>query len=102
MQALTMKARLAGFADYLPGVRIMRRDPRDYEQEFWARAHAAEQKLTALRFGEFAGGPVDGHDAYEAMREAEMRAEGAEAEANRIARRGADERERKARDKGHA
>jgi hypothetical protein len=40
MQALTMKARLAGFADYLPGVRILRRDPRDYEQEFWVRTHA--------------------------------------------------------------
>src|SRR5688572_20004173 len=51
MQALTMKARLAGFADYLPGVRILRREARDYEQEFWARAHAAEQRITAVRLG---------------------------------------------------
>src|SRR5581483_712849 len=55
MQALTMKARLAGFADYLPGVRILRREPREYEQEFWARAHAAEQRILAARLGEFAG-----------------------------------------------
>ena len=55
MQALTMKARLAGFADYLPGVRILRREARDYEQEFWARSHAAEQRIMAARLGEIAG-----------------------------------------------
>jgi hypothetical protein len=75
MQALTMKARLAGFADYLPGVRILRRAPSEYEMEFWARMHESEQKLTALRFGEFAGGPVDRRDILEAKAEAESRAE---------------------------
>src|SRR5262249_56197881 len=59
MQALTMKARLAGFADYLPGVRILRREARDFEQEFWARAHAAEQRIMAARLGEIAGAAVD-------------------------------------------
>ena len=82
MQALTMKARLAGFADYLPGVRILRREVRDHEQEFWARAHAAEQRITAVRLGEIAGGPP-------AEREA--------AAADQIARRAAGEAERVAR-----
>lgn len=59
MQALTIKARLAGFADYLPGVRILRRDPRDFEQEFWARSHAAEQRIMALRLGEIAAAPLE-------------------------------------------
>jgi len=75
MQALTMKARLAGFADYLPGVRILRRAPSEYEMEFWARAQESEQKLTALRYGDFAGGPVDRRDVLEAKAEAEARAE---------------------------
>ncbi len=81
MQALTMKARLAGFADYLPGVRILRRDPREFEQEFWARSHAAEQRLMALRLGEIAAGALGEaarEQAREGQRDAEMFAEGAE------------------------
>ena len=97
MQALTMKARLAGFADYLPGVRIMRRDPRDYEQEFWARTHAAEQRLTALRYGEFVGAPAGGESAAEAKQESEWRAETAGKIADRIAMKKAGDRERRAR-----
>ncbi len=99
MQALTMKARMAGFADYLPGVRVLRHDARDFEQEFWARAHAAEQKITALRFGEFAGGPVDGRDVYEAMREAEARAKHAEGDAQHLAMKKSGERERRGRER---
>jgi hypothetical protein len=107
MQALTMKARLAGFADYLPGVRILRREARDYEQEFWARAHAAEQRIMAARLGELAGGAIDRdaapdgvrEAAAEAQRDAEMFAEGAEAAANQIARGAAGETERRARAK---
>lgn len=99
MQALTMKARLAGFADYLPGVRILRREARDYEQEFWARAHAAEQRIMAARLGEIAGGASDRDAVLEAQRDAEMFAEGAEAAANQIARSVAGEDERPARAK---
>jgi hypothetical protein len=89
MQALTMKARLAGFADYLPGVRILRRDPREFEQEFWARSHAAEQRLMAVRLGEAAGsaaagGTVDRAPLDEARRDAEMFAEAAEGAARRL------------------
>jgi hypothetical protein len=62
MQALTMKARLAGFADYLPGVRILRREVRHYEEEFWARAHAAEQRIMAARLGAIAGEGMVGQD----------------------------------------
>src|SRR5262249_47919271 len=80
MQALTMKARLAGFADYLPGVRILRREAQDFEQEFWARAHAAEQRIMSARLGEIAGGAplscgVDRESAREGQRDAEMFAE---------------------------
>jgi hypothetical protein len=89
MQALTMKARLAGFADYMPGVRILRREPRAYEQEFWARAHAAEQRIMAARLGELAGAAPDGSAAQAALREgqqdAAMFAEGAELAARRMA-----------------
>ncbi len=102
MQALTMKARLAGFADYLPGVRILRREARDYEQEFWARAHAAEQRITAVRLGEVAGAAIAGahpEAALEAKRDAEMFAEGAEAAAARMAMKASDARERRARAK---
>jgi hypothetical protein len=84
MQALTMKARLAGFADYLPGVRILRRDPRDYEQEFWARSHAAEQRIAAARLGEIAGGTIDRAALDEARQDAEMFAEGGESAARRL------------------
>lgn len=84
MQALTMKARLAGFADYLPGVRIVRHEPSSYEQEFWARAHEAEQRLAALRYGEYLGVPVDSKDAKEAKCEAEARADAASAHAKRF------------------
>ena len=97
MQALTMKARLAGFADYLPGVRVLRRDPRDYEQEFWARTHAAEQRLTALRYGDFVGAePVD---AAAEKKEAEGYALLAERDAQRHATRKTAERERRARER---
>ena len=108
MQALTMKARLAGFADYLPGVRILRREARDHEQEFWARAHAAEQRITAVRLGEIAGGPPAEREAAreatreaaaEAARDAEIHADGAEAAADQIARRAAGEAERVARER---
>jgi hypothetical protein len=103
MQALTMKARLAGFADYLPGVRILRREARDYEQEFWARAHAAEQRITAVRLGEVAGAAIAGaplaESALEAKRDAEMFAEGAAAAAARMAMKSSDARERRARAK---
>jgi len=108
MQALTMKARMAGFADYLPGVRILRREARDHEQEFWARAHAAEQRITAARLGDVAGAAVAGgsvdRDAarealLEAQRDAEMFAEGAEAAATRIALRKSGGAERRARAK---
>jgi hypothetical protein len=99
MQALTMKARLAGFADYLPGVRILRRDPRDYEQEFWARAHAAEQRITALRIGQFAGAAPDAGQVAAAIGDAEMHAEGAEAYAQRLSANAAGESERRARTK---
>lgn len=74
MQALTMKARLAGFADYLPGVRVVRHEPNYYEQEFWARTHEAEQRLVALRYGEFLGVAASAADAKEAKAEAEARA----------------------------
>jgi hypothetical protein len=97
MQALTMKARLAGFADYLPGVRILRRDPRDYEQEFWARTHAAEQRLAALRYGDFAGAaPVD---AAAEKAEAEGRAKRAEQAEHHYATRKMAERERRGRER---
>jgi phage terminase small subunit len=103
MQALTMKARMAGFADYMPGVRILRREARDYEQEFWARAHAAEQRVTAVRLGEVAGAAIAGaplaEAALEAKRDAEMFAEGAEAAAARMAMTASDARERRARAK---
>jgi hypothetical protein len=103
MQALTMKARLAGFADYLPGVRILRREARDYEQEFWARAHAAEQRIVAARLGEIAGGPADRDTAREIAREgqrdAEMFAEGAEAARRELVLRQSGEAERRARAK---
>ena len=85
MQALAMKARMAGFSDYLPGVRILRREPSAYEQEFWARTHEAEQRLIAIRYGEIAGGPVDPRDVAEAKCEAEARAETAGLVARRIA-----------------
>jgi hypothetical protein len=101
MQALTMKARLAGFADYLPGVRILRREARHYEEEFWARAHAAEQRIMAARLGEIAGAAPSGgidRDAVQAAREsAEISAESAELYANKVARRPYDEAERSAR-----
>jgi hypothetical protein len=87
MQALTMKARMAGFADYLPGVRILRRDPREFEQEFWARSHAAEQRIAAARLGEIAGGTVDRAALDEARQDAEMFAEGAEAAARHLGQR---------------
>ena len=96
MQALTMKARLAGFADYLPGVRIFRREPSTYEQEFWARTHEAEQRLVALRYGEFLGAPADPRDVKEAQCEAEARAE----TAGLIAQRRAGERAAGKRQKG--
>lgn len=85
MQALAMKARMAGFSDYLPGVRILRREPSAYEQEFWARTHEAEQRLIAIRYGEIAGGPVDPRDVAEAKCEAEARSETAGLAARRIA-----------------
>lgn len=97
MQALTMKARLAGFADYLPGVRVLRRDPRDYEQAFWARAHAAGQNLTALQYGEFVGAkPVD---AAAEKQEAEWHAQLAEKAEHHYATRKTAERERRARER---
>jgi hypothetical protein len=103
MQALTMKARLAGFADYLPGVRILRREARDYEQEFWARAHAAEQRIMAARLGEIAGGGGDLDAARAAAadvrNDAELSAGAAEATADRIAMRKSGEAERRARAK---
>jgi hypothetical protein len=99
MQALTMKARLAGFADYLPGVRILRREARDYEQEFWARAHAAEQRIMAARLGEIAGGPIDRAALFKAQDDATMFAEGAETAAKTIAVRESGEAERRARAK---
>ncbi len=98
MQALTMKARLAGFADYLPGVRILRRDPREFEQEFWARSHAAEQRLMAVRLGEAAGSaaadPAAAEAAREGQRDALMFAEGAEAAARQFGQRAHDAAER--------
>jgi hypothetical protein len=101
MQALTMKARLAGFADYLPGVRILRREPRAYEQEFWARAHAAEQRIMAARLGELAATAPEGSAAQAALREgqqdAAMFAEGAELAAKRLAIPAHDAMERRAR-----
>jgi hypothetical protein len=100
MQALTMKARLAGFADYLPGVRILRRPAQDHEQEFWARAHAAEQRIMAARLGEIAGGGADldavRAAAAEAQSDAELHAEGAELMAKRLAIRTHDAIERRA------
>lgn len=92
MQALTMKARMAGFADYLPGVRILRREPRAHEQEFWARAHAAEQRIMAARLGDIPG-------AAEAAQDATMFAESAEAAAEHMARESSGEAERRARAK---
>jgi hypothetical protein len=99
MQALTMKARMAGFADYLPGVRILRRDPREFEQEFWARSHAAEQRIMAVRLDEaagsaVAGGTVDRAPLDEARRDAEMFAEAAEGAARRLGQRAHDAIER--------
>jgi hypothetical protein len=99
MQALTMKARLAGFADYLPGVRIVRSPARDFEQEFWARAHAAEQRIMAARLAEIADRPVDLKAVGEARSDAEMFAESAEAAAQHMAMRKSDEAERRARAK---
>ena len=99
IQALTMKARLAGFADYLPGVRILRRDPRDYEQEFWARAHAAEQRIMAARLGEFAGGPANAYDLADEKDTCELRAEGFEAKANELAARASGAAERRGRNR---
>ncbi len=108
MQALTMKARLAGFADYLPGVRVVRRQANDYELEFWARAHAAEQRIMAARLGAIAGGgapdaagevvPAAARAAAaEAARDAEMFAESAELAAKRMAIPAHDALERRAR-----
>ncbi|MFO0986899.1 MAG: terminase small subunit [Alphaproteobacteria bacterium] len=97
MQALTMKARLAGFADFLPGVRILRRDPREFEQEFWARSHAAEQRLMAVRLGEIANAVPDGvarEQVREGQRDAEMFAEGAESAARQFGQRAHDAAER--------
>ena len=85
MQALTMKARLAGFADYLPGVRVVRRDPEPYEQEFWARTHEAEQRLMALRYGEYLGVSAEPADVAEAKAEAELRADSAGARRRKLA-----------------
>ena len=85
MQALTMKARLAGFADCLPGVRILRREPSANEQEFWARTQEAEQRLMALRFGEYLGIMAGPDDVKEAKCEAEAHAESAGARAARLA-----------------
>jgi phage terminase small subunit len=93
MQALTMKARLAGFADYLPGVRVLRRDPRDYEQEFWSRTHAAEQRLAALRYGEFIG--AEAADAAAEKQEAEWRVGLAEKAEHHHATRKTAERDRR-------
>lgn len=93
MQALTMKARLAGFADYLPGVRVLRRDPRDYEQEFWARTHAAEQRLAALRYGEFIG--AEAVDAAAEKQAAEWRVRLAEKAEHHHATRKTAERDRR-------
>lgn len=85
MQALTMKARLAGFADYLPGVRILRREVRHYEEEFWARAHAAEQRIMAARLGEIAGEGIDRAAVREGRDDARMFADAAEATAAHMA-----------------
>jgi hypothetical protein len=85
MQALTMKARLAGFADCLPGVRILRREPSANEQEFWARTQEAEQRLMALRFGEYLGIMAGPEDVKEAKCEAEAHAESAGLRAARLA-----------------
>jgi hypothetical protein len=110
MQALTMKARLAGFADYLPGVRVLRQPARDVEQQFWARAHAAEQRILAARLGEIAGASPPGGappgaplagPALEAVREARddaaMYADCAEAAADDLATSRAGAAERRAR-----
>ena len=85
MQALTMKARMAGFADYLPGVRILRRDPREFEQEFWARAHAANQHIAAAQIAKLAGEAPDRAALDEASADAEMHAEAGEKAAGRFA-----------------
>ncbi|MCW5773325.1 MAG: terminase small subunit [Rhodospirillaceae bacterium] len=97
MQALTMKARLAGFADYLPGVRILRRETRHYEEEFWARAHAAEQRIMAARLGEIAGEGLDRGALGEARADAEMFADGAESAAHHLALEAAGAAERRGR-----
>jgi hypothetical protein len=99
MQALTMKARLAGFADYLPGVRIIRRQADDYEQEFWARAHAAEQRIMAARLGALAGGPIDRAALLDAQGDAAMFANSAETAAQHLAMKKSAEAERRARAK---
>lgn len=99
MQALTMKARLAGFADYLPGVRIIRREAGDYEQEFWARAHTAEQRIMAARLGALAGGPIDRAALLDAQDDAAMFANGAESAAQHMAMTKPGEAERRARAK---
>jgi phage terminase small subunit len=99
MQALTMKARLAGFADYLPGVRIVRRPAGEFEQEFWARAHAAEQRIMAARLGELAGALPARSEIAAAQADAAMHAECAEAAATGLALRDAGEAERRARAK---
>jgi len=85
MQALTMKARMAGFADYLPGVRILRREAADFEQEFWARAHAANQHIAAAQLAKLAGDVPDHAALDEARADAEMHAEAGEKAAGRFA-----------------
>lgn len=85
MQALTMKARLAGFANYLPGVRILRREAADFEQEFWARAHAANQHIAAAQLAKLAGEAPDRAALDEARKEAEIFAEAGDKVAGRFA-----------------
>jgi hypothetical protein len=85
MQALTMKARMAGFADYLPGVRILRREAADFEQEFWARAHAANQHIAAAQLAKLAGEAPDRAALDEARKDAEMFAEAGDKVAGRFA-----------------
>lgn len=58
IEALTLRARLAGCADGLPGARILRREPDQVENEFRARAHGARQHIAAARLAPRAGGPL--------------------------------------------
>lgn len=85
MQALTMKARMAGFADYLPGVRILRRETADFEQEFWARAHVANQHIAAAQLAKLAGEAPDRAALDEARKDAESFAEAGDNAAARLA-----------------